>query len=280
MGSMPPAWPSTLHFARAAQIATMSATAPPPYSYNTLPQEETAHAEVDPDDFKVGVTVEQSAPEIRAMFVRKVRTALVLRQVYSVLFCQILGSAVVATALNASVASAWIQSNAWIMLVALVGSFVSLGLVYWKRHTHPTNLVMLGLFTAFESLSLGALISFMDQSVVLKAFVVTTFVFLGLTLFTLQSEYDFSSMGAWLYWALLLLVGTGLVQMFFPYNHMFELAYSAGGCAVFSGYIVYDTWLLQRHLSPDDWVLANVSLYLDVVNLFLSILRLMNSSDE
>lgn len=52
----------------------MSTTAPPPYTYNTLPQEEPALAEVDPDDFKVGVTVEQSAPEIRAMFVRKVRT--------------------------------------------------------------------------------------------------------------------------------------------------------------------------------------------------------------
>ncbi|WFD26506.1 hypothetical protein MNAN1_001489 [Malassezia nana] len=249
----------------------MSAAAPPPYAYDAIPSEEPVHADVDQDDFKVGVTVEQSAPEIRAMFVRKV---------YSVLFCQILGSAVVASALHATAASSWIQTHTWSMLLATVGSFVSLGLVYWKRHTHPTNLLMLSLFTAFESLTLGAVISFVDQSVVLKAFFITTFLFLGLTLFTLQSEYDFSSLGAWLYWALFILVGTGLVQLFFPYNHMFEILYSAGGCAVFSGYIVYDTWLLQRHLSPDDWVLANVSLYLDVVNLFLSVLRLLNSTDE
>lgn len=70
-------------------------------------------------------------------------------------------------------------------------------------------------------------------------------------MFTLQSEYDFSSLQTWLYWGLLLLVGTGFVQMFFPYNHAFELGYSVAGCVVFSGYIAYDTWLLQqRYVAP------------------------------
>lgn len=68
--------------------------------------------------------------------------------------------------------------------------------------------------------------------------------------------------------------------MFFPYNHAFEMGYSLAGCAVFSGYVMYDTWLLQRRLSPDDWVLANVSLYLDVVNVFISVSRLLNGSTQ
>lgn len=82
----------------------------------------------------------------------------------------------------------------------------------------------------------------------------------------------------------MILVGVGFVQLFMPFNHMFEIAYSVGGCAIFSGYIMYDTWMIERRcvrargdthhrLSPDDWVLANVSLYLDVINLFISILR-------
>lgn len=250
----------------------MTTSAPPPYTYAAIPADEPLGAgEVDADDFKFGVTVEQSAPEIRAMFLRKV---------YTVLLCQIVGTTVVAAGLSTSTASAWVQRNPWGMLLAMVGSIVSLGLVYWKRHRHPANLYMLGLFTTFEAASLGALVSFVNETVVLRALVVTVFVFLGLTLFTLQSEHDFSSLGVWLYWALLLLVGTGLVQMFFPYSHIFELGYSLVGCAVFSGYILYDTWLLQRRLSPDDWVLANVSLYLDVVNLFISVLRLLNATEE
>lgn len=43
-----------------------------------------------------------------------------------------------------------------------------------------------------------------------------------------------------------MLVGTGFVQLFFPYNHLFELGYSVVGCAVFSGYILYDTYLIQQ----------------------------------
>ena len=51
-----------------------AAQAPPPYNYQAVStsDEHEIHGEVDPDDFKIGVTVEQSAPEIRAMFVRKV----------------------------------------------------------------------------------------------------------------------------------------------------------------------------------------------------------------
>ena len=50
-----------------------AAQAPPPYKYQAVStsDEHEIRGEVDPDDFKIGVTVEQSAPEIRAMFVRK-----------------------------------------------------------------------------------------------------------------------------------------------------------------------------------------------------------------
>ena len=70
-----------------------AAQAPPPYKYQAVStsDEHEIRGEVDPDDFKIGVTVEQSAPEIRAMFVRKV---------YTVLFCQILGSCIVAGGMN------------------------------------------------------------------------------------------------------------------------------------------------------------------------------------
>ncbi|KAN0061489.1 hypothetical protein ACQY0O_006336 [Thecaphora frezii] len=275
----------------------MSYAAPPPgyqpKGYSAIPQAEAApplapsaaaassadnlfdhprsENDNDSDDFKYGVTVEQSSPEIRAMFLRKV---------YSVLFFQILGTTVVAAIMTTQQIAGWVQQNQWAMILPLIGSLVTMGFLYWKRHSHPTNLVLLGLFTLLESVSLGTVITYVDQKIVLQAMVITAFTFLGLTLFTLQSNYDFSSLGGWLFGGLMVLVGAGFVSVFLPYNQTLDLVTAVGGCVVFSLYVVYDTWLIQRRLSAEEWVLANLSLYLDIINLFISILRVLNGTRD
>ncbi|WFD49833.1 hypothetical protein GLX27_004518 [Malassezia furfur] len=214
----------------------MPADAPPPYTYHSISQDEEAQL-ADSDAFKVDVTVEQSDPEVRALFVRKV---------YSVLFLQLLGTAVVAGAMSTSGAVAWVQQNSWFLFVPLIGSLASLGALYWKSQSHPANLVLLALFTLMESLLLGTVVSVVDVAVLFKAVVLTTLVFGALTAFTLQTRYNFESLASYLYYGLMLLVGVGLVQLFFPYNHTFELLYSVAGCAIFSGYILFDTYLIQQ----------------------------------
>ncbi|SOV06407.1 related to BXI1 - protein involved in apoptosis [Ustilago sp. UG-2017a] len=227
--------------------------------------------EGDPDDFKFGVTVEQSSPEIRAMFLRKV---------YTTLFLQILGTTAIAAIMTTQGVASWVQQNQWAFIVPLIGSLVTMGFLYWKRHSHPTNILLLSLFTVLESLSLGIVITYVDQKIVLQAMVITAFTFLGLTLFTLQSKWDFSSLGGWLFGGLMVLVGVGFVGIFLPYNQTFDLVMAGAGCVIFSLYIVYDTWLIQRRLSAEEWVLANISLYLDIVNLFINILRILNNQSR
>lgn len=227
--------------------------------------------EGDPDDFKFGVTVEQSSPEIRAMFLRKV---------YSVLFFQILGTTAIAAIMTTQGIASWVQANQWAFIVPMIGSLVTMGFLYWKRHSHPTNILLLSLFTVLESVSLGTVITYVDQKIVLQAMVITAFTFFGLTLFTLQSKWDFSSLGGWLFGGLMVLVGVGFVGIFMPYNQTFDLVMAGAGCVIFSLYIVYDTWLIQRRLSAEEWVLANISLYLDIVNLFINILRILNNQSR
>ena len=48
------------------------------------------------------------------------------------------------------------------------------------------NLILLGVFTLLEAVTVGSVVSYFDQIIVLQALVITTFVFVGLTLFTLQ----------------------------------------------------------------------------------------------
>ncbi|KAI0305656.1 UPF0005-domain-containing protein [Multifurca ochricompacta] len=225
-----------------------------------------------PDDFKYGVTVTESSIEIRNAFVRKV---------YTILFAQILATTIVGGLLSQSRSAVfWVQTHIWSFYVPLFGTFIVLGLLYWKRHTHPLNIGLLAVFTLMEAFTLGVVTAFYDNVIVLQALLITTGVFLGLTLFTLQSKYDFSGMGPWLFAGLLALLMTGFVGVFIPFNSTLNLIYAIGGTLLFSGYIVYDTYLINSRLSPDEYIMGAISLYLDFINLFLNILRLLSNMQD
>lgn len=225
-----------------------------------------------PDDFKYGVTVSESSAEVRGAFVRKV---------YTILFCQILATCLVAGGISQSPSAiVWVQQHTWSLYLPLFGTLVNLGLLFWKRHSHPLNFVLLSTFTAMEAFTLGVLTAFFDNVIVLQALLITLGVFLGLTLFTLQSKYDFSGLGPWLFGALMALVMVGLVNMFIPFGRTMDLIYAVGACLIFSGYIVYDTFIITKRLSPDEFILGSISLYLDFVNLFINILRLLNDLQD
>ncbi|KAI0916405.1 hypothetical protein AcW1_008863 [Taiwanofungus camphoratus] len=225
-----------------------------------------------PDDFKYGTTVSESSLEIRNAFVRKV---------YSILFCQIFATCIVAGGISHSPDTIfWVQTHTWSLYIPLFGTFVNLGLLYWKRHSHPSNLVLLSTFTLFEAFAIGVSTAFFNNVIVLQALLITLGVFLGLTLYTLQSKYDFSGLGPWLFTGLVALLMTGIVGIFIPFGRTMDIVYAAGGCLIFSGYIVYDTYVINRRLSPDEYIMAAISLYLDFINLFINTLRLLNDTQE
>ncbi|KAH8119028.1 UPF0005-domain-containing protein [Phellopilus nigrolimitatus] len=225
-----------------------------------------------PDDFKYGVSVSESSPEIRNAFVRKI---------YSILFCQILATCIFGGGISQSPSAIfWVQTHIWAFYVPMFGTLVTLGLLYWKRHSVPANYILLSIFTLFEAFTLGVVMAFYDNDVILQALIITLGVFTGLTLFTFQSKYDFSGLGPWLFGALLALLMTGLVGIFIPFGKTMDLIYAIGGCLIFSGYIVYDTYMISNKLSPDEFILGAISLYLDFINLFINILRLLNNVED
>mmetsp|Transcript_14801 Transcript_14801/g.37043 ORF Transcript_14801/g.37043 Transcript_14801/m.37043 type:complete len:335 (+) Transcript_14801:88-1092(+) len=114
------------------------------------------------------------------------------------------------------------------------------------------------------------------NSVVIAAFL-TGFIFVALTLFTFQSKIDFSFLGAGLGVALLSLIMWGLVMSVFGFGSRYLFAMA--GSVIFSLYIVYDTWRLMNVYGPDDYILAAIDLYLDIINLFMMLLQLINNRD-
>ncbi|KAH0589105.1 hypothetical protein H2248_004875 [Termitomyces sp. 'cryptogamus'] len=185
---------------------------------------------------------------------------------YALQVCQIFATVFVGGGISqSSEALFWVQTHVWSFYVPLFGTLVNLGLLFWKRHSHPLNFILLSTFTLMEAFTLGVVVAFYDNVIVMQALLITLGVFIGLTLFTLQSKYDFSGMGPFLFGGLIALMMTGLVGVFIPFGKTMDLIYAIGGCLLFSGYIVYDTYNINAKLSPDEFIMGAISLYLECV---------------
>ncbi|XP_019496065.1 PREDICTED: protein lifeguard 4 [Hipposideros armiger] len=166
-----------------------------------------------------------------------------------------------------------------LILVFAIGSLGFLLALTLNRHKHPLNLYLLFGFTLLESLSVAFAVTFYDVYIILQAFVLTTAVFLGLTVYTLQSKRDFSKFGAGLFAVLWILCLSGIWKVFF-YSETMELVVAAMGSLLFCGFIIYDTHSLMHRLSPEEYVLAAINLYLDIINLFLHLLRFLEAVNK
>lgn len=226
----------------------------------------------DLDDFEYGVSVAASSIQIRHAFILKV---------YSTLFLQILGTVAVGWGIYTSPkATYYVQTHSYCFWVPLLCAVASMGALFVWRQRHPLNLFLLGAFTLSESVSIGTIVTFNDASTVLLALIICTFLVLGLTLFALQTKYDFTSWAGWLFTGLWAFILVGLAAMFFPFSNTIGIVYSGLGVLLFSGLLLVDTQVILRRLSPEDWVLGVVSLYLDSINIFINLLNLLSRSDD
>ena len=54
-----------------------------------------------------------------------------------------------------------------------------------------------------------------------------------------------------------------------------DKAIAVGGALLFALFIIFDTHMMMTKLSPEEYIMAAINLYLDIINLFLHILRLL-----
>ncbi|KAF4019917.1 hypothetical protein G4228_011975 [Cervus hanglu yarkandensis] len=132
------------------------------------------------------------------------------------------------------------------------------------RRQVPANYILLGLFTILQGLLLGTVSVFYDAEEVLWATGVTALVTLSLSLFALQTKWDFSLLNGMLFVLLFVLIIYGILLIF-----------------IRSYYLVMDVQLMvgghhhHSNLDPEEYVFAALNIYMDIINLFLFILRLI-----
>ena len=160
----------------------------------------------------------------------------------------------------------------------MFGSFGVLFALMAFKNQHPLNAQLLFVWTLMEAYTVGVVCASYTAAgqgrIVVEALVLTASIFAVLTAYTFQSKRDWSFMEAGLMSGLWLLIFWGLFSLFFP--ALAGGVYSLLGALIFSGFIIFDTWQITERFGYDDHILASITLYLDILNLFLFILRLLS----
>lgn len=136
-------------------------------------------------------------------------------------------------------------------------------------------------FTGLSGLGLGPTLNHYvslpgGSSIVLTAAVITTAVTLALTAYVHKTGKDFTRMGGFLFAGLIVVLLASIAALFVP---AMQAGVSAVAALLFSGLILFDTSRLIRG-EEDNYVMAACSMYLNVLNLFLSILQLLGFSAD
>jgi len=160
------------------------------------------------------------------------------------------------------------------MPLSFILSMATLMALFVKRRDTPINFILLGIFTLIESYTISVIVSFYDQMAVLQAFLLTLAVTATLTAYTFQTKRDFSALPAVLTSLLLVLILGQLCNALFP-STTGELVLSMFGAGLFSLFIIVDTQMIMNVISAEEYILATIQLYLDIVNLFVQILQIL-----
>lgn len=163
-------------------------------------------------------------------------------------------------------------------VVTLVGYFGLLFLTYKLRNSAAGIAAVFGL-TGFMGLTLGPLLSAYVGAVpnggqlVMTSLGVTGLLFAGLSAYVLKSRRDMSFMGGFLTVGLFGLLGVILVGLFVDLS-AFQMAISSAIVILMAGCILYETSAII-HGGQDNYILATVSLYVSIYNIFVNLLALL-----
>lgn len=166
------------------------------------------------------------------------------------------------------------------LLITLVGYFGLLFLTNALRNSVWGIAAIFGL-TGFMGLTLGSIISAYLQflpnghQIVMTAMGATGITFLALSGYALTSRKDFSFMGGFLMAGILVAFLAGLGAIFFNVPAL-SLGVSAMFVLLMSGLILYETSNII-HGGETNYIMATVTLYVAIYNLFTSLLHLLGA---
>jgi FtsH-binding integral membrane protein len=174
----------------------------------------------------------------------------------------------------------------WVVMLGPLGFVLALSFGIHKMSYSTASLVF-AIYSLVMGLSLSYLFRFYEMGALFKAFFVTGGTFGAMSLIGYTTKVDLSKMGSILYMALIGLVIAIVVNLFLQSGPI-DFVISILGVIIFAGLTAWDTQRLLRYGAYADdsgenmrkvGLIGALGLYLNFVNLFLFILRLMGGDD-
>ena len=170
-------------------------------------------------------------------------------------------------------------------MMALVMQLAAIGILFFalpRSINSSMGIVWTFVFTALMGGALGPMLNYYASipsgpTIIAQALGLTGMVFLGLSAYTITSKKDFSFMRNFLIAGLIIVIVAAIINIFVG-STLGQLVISSVSAMVFSGFILYDTSRIVRG-EETNYVSATISMYLNILNLFtslLSILGIMN----
>ncbi len=203
--------------------------------------------------------------------------ATLVRRTYSLVLISVLVTMVGAT--FALSQPRLLQAVAQHPFIAFLATLAPLLFATRKKTDFPMNIGLVLLFNFAMGVMISPALFFYGRSqpgLIGQAAVLTLGAFGILTLYAFVSRRDFSAWGSFLIVGLWVLIGTMFLNIFFQ-NAAVDLWLASVAVLLFSGLLVFDTWRLRNFYGPDEYVGAAVQIYLDLLNMFMAILRVMGN---
>jgi len=172
----------------------------------------------------------------------------------------------------------------WALIIAQLGAVAALSFLINKISGAVATVIYIA-YAALTGLTLSSIFLLYTGSSIAQVFGVTAFGFAGLSFFGLVTKRDLGPVGSFCMMGLFGLIGFALLSMFFPslMGAGGSFVFSIVGIIVFAGLTAYDTQRIKAMNVPGSEgtdgarktaIFGALTLYLDFINLFLSLLRL------
>jgi FtsH-binding integral membrane protein len=168
----------------------------------------------------------------------------------------------------------------WVVLLAPLGLVLYLSFSVQNLSQSTAQLVF-WVYAGLMGLSLGSIFLLYTAESITRVFFITAAMFLAMSLYGYTTKKDLTSMGSFMFMGLIGIVIAGLVNIFLQSSAL-QFALSLLGVVIFTGLTAYDVQRIKDmyYQSAAGEALGKVAimgaltLYLDFINLFMSLLRL------
>ncbi len=186
-------------------------------------------------------------------------------------------------AVNPQTGQMGLSGLGWVAFIAPLGLVLLLSFRIQHMSVGAAQATFWG-YAALLGVSLSPVLLLYTGASVAQVFFITAATFGAMSLYGYTTKSDLSSWGSFLFMGLIGIIIASIVN-FFLVSSMMSFVISVIGVVVFTGLTAYDTQMIKEmYVASDDGTVAGrkailgaLKLYLDFVNLFLMILRLMGN---